>query len=82
MRKLIFISGAACLALAACQTAPERPTTTYRVIASAEAVTPEPSAIYVTKPTYTGPRINQYGGEIPSAKPTVDVGEGGLGEVR
>lgn len=70
------------LILSGCQSAPEQPKTIYKVTRSAQVPAPVAAAIYVNPPVRTGPRINQYGGEVPEAAPSTPVGEGGLGEIR
>lgn len=74
-----LISG---FALSGCLSAPKQPKTIYKVTRSAQVPTPVAAAIYVSPPVRTGPRINQYGGEVPEASPSTPVGEGGLGEIR
>ncbi len=83
MRRCL-IGGAviAAMGLAGCQSTPEPKTTRYSVAAAERTPTPITVLIAVKAERRAGPKTNQLGGEIPDAKPTTPVSDGGLGEIR
>lgn len=80
MRRTAFLGVVSAMALAACQTGPAE----TQISAAPASQTPAPEAVAASliAEVRTGPRVNQWGGVIPDAKPTVPVDDGGLGEVR
>lgn len=77
--RLILAAGAG-VALAACQTAPGAGET---VVTAAEAAQADPVdvAVPVSENPAEGVTENQFGGEVPEAKPAGDVDDGGLGDL-
>lgn len=74
----VLSAACAVLALAACQTAPGE-----TLIALAEAADPAPLgvAVPVSANPAEGLTENDWGGEVPQARPAVAVNEGGLGDL-
>lgn len=73
--RLILTAALAGAVLAACQTAPEP-------APDAVASQPEPDPVDLPSPPDPDePRVNEWGGEVPQAQPSGDVGEGGLGDI-
>lgn len=64
--------------LAACATPSAEPRI---VVAAAETLEPVDVPVSYVERTFTGPRFNAEGGEIPRAAPTGEVEEGGLEDV-
>lgn len=61
--------------LAACQTVSEPAPETV-------ADQPDPGPVELpAPPDPEEPRVNEWGGEVPQAQPSGDVGEGGLGDI-
>ena len=71
----LALAGLALLAaLSACQLGPQ-------VRAKAAPGSDEPIAVVARVVPEDGPKVNQWGGIIPEAKPATPVDDGGLGEV-
>lgn len=70
----------ACLPLSACQVSgPSEPA--LKVVAADPPAAPVAVAVAATFDTSV-PRTNQWGGEVPDALPSTDIGEGGLAPPR
>ncbi len=73
--RLSLIGAAALALLGACATPPP-----YQVVAPAPGAY-EPVTTSAALMEETASQVNQWGGIIPDAKPTVPVDDGGLGEL-
>lgn len=61
--------------IAGCQSAPEP-------APAPVAEQPDPAPVELPAPPDPDePRVNEWGGEVPQAQPSGDVGEGGLGDI-
>lgn len=77
--RLLMVAGAG-LALAACQTS-AGPGETVVAVAEAAEADPLDVAVPVSGNPGEGVSENQFGGEVPEAKPAGDVEDGGLGDL-
>jgi type IV pilus biogenesis protein CpaD/CtpE len=78
MRARFILAAAATALLAGCASVPEVPVITQEVAAEPP---PVDVAVPVSENTSEGLTENDWGGEVPEAKPTEDVGESGLGDL-
>lgn len=78
MRVRYLLAAAAAALLAGCESVPSEP-----VITQEQAAEPAPVdvAAPVSENTSEGLTENEWGGEVPEAKPTEEVGESGLGDL-
>ena len=79
MRARILLAAGAGLALAACQTAPADPVVELSTAAGEAA--PLDVAAPVSENLSEGLSENDWGGEVPQAKPSEDVDDGGLDDL-
>ncbi len=75
---LAYVALTAAVLLAGCQTVPAEPVVTLEQVAQPA---PVDVAAPVSENTSEGMTENEWGGEVPEAKPTEDVGESGLGDL-
>lgn len=78
MQTRLLLAALATALLAGCASVPAEPVIT-------QAVAAEPAPVDVAAPvsenTSEGMTENQWGGEVPDAKPTEEVGDTGLGDL-
>ncbi|MFN4023495.1 MAG: hypothetical protein ACK4MQ_01570 [Hyphomonas sp.] len=73
--RTLLCSAFAAAFVAGCQSAPEPAPLPV-------ADQPDPAPVELpAPPDPEEPRVNEWGGEVPQAQPTGDVGEGGLGDI-
>lgn len=80
MRRALWIGLISTGLLSGCQLGPN--STKITAQPAAEMPTPVLVAAALIPETRTGPKVNQWGGIIPDAQPTVPVDDGGLGEIK
>jgi len=81
-RARILLAAGAALALAGCQTAPIVPVIEIADDAAPGEAPPVDVAVPVSDNPAEGLSENDWGGEVPQAKPTEEIDDGGLGDIK